>query len=137
MAFLADLGNLQNNLITYLQTVAYIQRSQINTPGYNIFCKSSILESRQSLFDAINRLPGKQGNLPVPFSGMGIAFQTPIFTKCNLIQLFLDNSFFMTQTDCLNMCHYKPPLKQKSIYSLAGIYSSTRLDDNITIRVYD
>ena len=59
MAFLADLGYLKNNQVTDLQTVADLQRDQVNTAGYNIFRKGTILDGRQNIFDTVNGLTGQ------------------------------------------------------------------------------
>ncbi len=60
MTFFANLGDLDNNRVAYLQFVTDSEFSQINTPCDNIFGKGTFFKRRQNLLYQINTLCSKQ-----------------------------------------------------------------------------
>ena len=105
MALFANLSDLNNDRIAYLQFVTDADLGQINTARDDILSKGTFFKRRQNLLYQINTLGGKQGDLSVPVSTMRVTFYTPVLPEQNRGLLFFNNSLFLTCTDCFHLCH--------------------------------
>jgi hypothetical protein len=78
MTFLADLGDFQNNCFTKGQLVSDLESGKIDIPGDDILGKGTVVQAGQLFFHQIDAFTGQQGNLPMPFTGMGIIGDAPV-----------------------------------------------------------
>src|SRR4030067_426489 len=103
-SFVADLSYLADlhfNFIADNQPCSYRQACKFNPLNSKILCKISGIHIQAELSHLINRLYGKQANLPVPlFACVRITLKSEVFFYKDLVNILLSLAFFFAYAYC-------------------------------------
>ena len=106
VTFFADLGHFQNR-IPGTKTGSYRQRAEINPFNHQVFPEGPILYAGPTV---VKFLYLKKTDLTVPFSSVGVAFNSKIFQKTAFLYAVFLCSLATADTDRPNNPHRPFPL---------------------------
>jgi hypothetical protein len=105
MAYLSKLGDNQFRLPD-CQVCTYPEAGQVESFGSDIFSKIAGHHVQPLGSHGLDAFLSQKTNLPMPFTGMSIIFQTKIGDEPGRCNVFFSYAFTVTNGDCSYLKHF-------------------------------